>query len=958
MARRPGYGSRHMSDVTTSGDEGGLLERSHERAVFSKAFERTAGGSGSLVVVTAGAGLGKSALLDDAARRAAGSGYRVLRAEGQPLEREYAFSVVLGLFDRVVAQLDGAGTERLFSGAAARARRLFQDGDVRGGFPVLHGLFWLTASLAEQGPLAIVVDDAQWADAASLRFLAYLASRIDEVPAVLVVAVRTGEDADDPALDAIIGQPGALVVHPAPLSPAAVAALVGILPADAGPAFAGEVHRMTNGNPLLVKEVLVDLASAAGHDTTDGGRDRPLSVGAALPTVERRLRRLASPAVRLADAAAILHEGAPLAVAARVADLSIRVARSAAADLRAAAILGDTDPVRFTHPVVRDTVVAGIGDRAGALHARAADALAGADAPPDVVAPHLVAAPPGGSAAAVAILCRVARRALRAGQPAPAVSYLRRALAEPPSPDDRAELLAALAEAEAAAGDGAWHDHLEEAVRAEPDGDRRAGRREPVARVLYNAGRLGEAADLFDAALRDLGGGDGGTRSLRLLTGLAQATLVDVTRRAATVDLVEAALGGSTAADTPERRALLGYLAYAKSIAGEARREVVDLAGRALDPDVISDIEVAGGISFFPATLALLFADAGDELDAVLDRASAVADRTGHPGLFAAVANTRAALNRNRGNIAEAVTDGNESRRAAGLGANIILPGIAANLADALLEQGDAARARTVLELPDDGIPYSDGASYNTWLWARGRVRMASGDVPRALNDFLECRRRQEQMGASNPATIHWPFDAAVALAQLDRRGEAERVLGEALTAARRFGAPRTLAAALRTGAHLARGDERIALLDEAIVVVDGTPWTLELMKGLLDLGTTLVDVGRAADAVPPLRRALELAHRGGALAVEQQALRLLRAAGVRPRRFASTGVEALTPAERRVAQLAADGLTNREIAEARFVTVKAVEYHLANIYRKLGITSRSQVAETLPSAVREAANR
>ena len=130
--------------------------------------------------------------------------------------------------------------------------------------------------------------------------------------------------------------------------------------------------------------------------------------------------------------------------------------------------------------------------------------------------------------------------------------------------------------------------------------------------------------------------------------------------------------------------------------------------------------------------------------------------------------------------------------------------------------------------------------------------------------------------------------------------------------------------------------------------MLEGSPARLEQARALADLGAALRRAGRRVDAREPLRAALELAHACGATALEETARTELVASGAKPRRQALSGAESLTPSERRVATMAAEGLTNRDIAQSLFVTPKTVEVHLSSAYRKLGIGSRTQLAAAL----------
>jgi DNA-binding CsgD family transcriptional regulator len=197
-----------------------------------------------------------------------------------------------------------------------------------------------------------------------------------------------------------------------------------------------------------------------------------------------------------------------------------------------------------------------------------------------------------------------------------------------------------------------------------------------------------------------------------------------------------------------------------------------------------------------------------------------------------------------------------------------------------------------------------------------------------------------------------WRSQAALALRELGDRAEARRLAGEELDLARAWGAPRALGAALRVAGVVEGGADGLALLGEAVEVLADSPARLEQAKARTELGAALRRANRRSQAREQLRRALELATTCGAAPLAVRAESELLATGARPRRIALSGVESLTPSERRVAEMAAEGPTNREIAQALFVTAKTVEVHLSSVYRKLGISSRSQLSAALARAV------
>ena len=165
------------------------------------------------------------------------------------------------------------------------------------------------------------------------------------------------------------------------------------------------------------------------------------------------------------------------------------------------------------------------------------------------------------------------------------------------------------------------------------------------------------------------------------------------------------------------------------------------------------------------------------------------------------------------------------------------------------------------------------------------------------------------------------------------------------------WGTPGYLGQALTVSGLIRGGDEGLAQLDEAVAHLERAPASRELARSLIELGAALRRRGERKAAREPLRRALDLASAGGLVATAQRARDELRVTGAKVRRAESSGLDALTPSERRIVDLAAGGASNPEIAQALFVTVKTVEMHLGNAYRKLGIGSRRQLAALLAPA-------
>jgi DNA-binding NarL/FixJ family response regulator len=252
----------------------------------------------------------------------------------------------------------------------------------------------------------------------------------------------------------------------------------------------------------------------------------------------------------------------------------------------------------------------------------------------------------------------------------------------------------------------------------------------------------------------------------------------------------------------------------------------------------------------------------------------------------------------------------------------------------ALAGSGLAAR-------PPSGMP---GAML---LCARGELHLAAGRHAEARDAFRSARHRLEWLPHANEELLGWRVGLARAKAALGEHDAAATLAAEAVAAAHATANPRALGIALHAQGQLAR-DDGIETLREAVDVLAATNARLQHAHALVDLGAALRRANRRRDAREPLREGLDLAHRCGATALEERARIELAATGARPRRATLTGVEALTPSELRIARMAADGLTNREIAQQLFVTTKTVETHLRHVFQKLDVAKRTELAPKL----------
>jgi DNA-binding CsgD family transcriptional regulator len=196
-----------------------------------------------------------------------------------------------------------------------------------------------------------------------------------------------------------------------------------------------------------------------------------------------------------------------------------------------------------------------------------------------------------------------------------------------------------------------------------------------------------------------------------------------------------------------------------------------------------------------------------------------------------------------------------------------------------------------------------------------------------------------------------WGAFLAIGLAGLGRGNPARALAFLYRRGARTWGTPRVIGIGLHATGVVRGGEKGIALLREAVATLENSPARLEHAKALTDLGAALRRAGHRAEAREPLRQAMEMARRGGAVAVAKRAHEELEATGETLGRFAPVGVESLTPSERRIAALAAEGKTNRQIAQTLFLSVKTVESHLRGAYRKLDIERRAELPAALQTA-------
>jgi DNA-binding CsgD family transcriptional regulator len=929
-----------------------LLEREAELALLGALLDRARGGDGAAAVIEGPPGIGKTALLRKTAELATANGFTVLQARASQLEQGFTFGVARQLLERRVRQAASAEQRRLLSGVAEDARPALGLGGAQtdSGLQSMHGLYWLVANLAGDGPLLLAVDDAHWADGSSLRWLVYMAQRLAGLPLALLVTSRLSEPgAEQDLLDALTLDDVTQPVRLAPLSQEAVGVLVGAgLPGAAAPEFDVACHDSTGGNPLLVRELLRELA-ANGVRPTDVQADSLGSFGidAVARSVRRRIGAVGCDAHSVADAVAVFGDGPSVAEVAALTGYDESVVREAAVALAAVDVLRGDSPLVFVHPLVQSSVYDSIpAVHRSALH-RSVAGLRDALSDPEAVAVHLLRVEPRADRQVVEILRAAAASVTGRGAPDAAATFLRRALQEPPGDEVvRAEVLVELGEAEAAANLDGFEPHLSAAIQMYSDRSdhaKAAAIALSLGTALLHVGAWGRSFEVLEKAWPTIDPDSD-------LAALIEAEMLAV---AHTYPPVRPRIAGRVnayrrrlARGEPIDAVVLGGL-----VAWLLRDEPpADVAVQAAET-VLADFVRGGGTPrstvMAKAHYVLVGASRLTRAGALCDDMAAVAQRRGWPLVMAWTACFSSDASFRQGEVIKAE---GQARVAWDIGVGG--PGLpprdarlrataAGLLINALVARGELAEAQSIDDVVGTALPERP----DMFLAGRAELRLAQGRTEEAVADLQEVGTLLD--GEFHKPVQNWRLRLAVALASTGVQDEARALTIAELEQARRWQVPLVVGQAL---VGLGVVTSSVETLSEAVTVLEGTEGRLDHALALIELGALLRRSGSPAAAREPLRAGMDLAARCGATAYADRAHEELVAAGSRPRRDRRflTGAEALTAGEFRVAALAATGLTNREIAQRLYVTQAAVQFHLRNTFRKLGIAARSELGEAL----------
>jgi DNA-binding CsgD family transcriptional regulator len=735
------------------------------------------------------------------------------------------------------------------------------------------------------------------------------------------------------------------VLQPQPLSASAAAIWVRRDHPGASDRVCAAFAEASGGNPFYLRELLA--GTGAGELEADSfagpGDATPESIRS---SVAARIERGGADARALSEAICVFGSAGTLHDASRLASLEASEAAAAADALLELEILAAVDPPSFVHPVVAAAVRDAIPPaRRGLAHREAARLLDERGADDEAVASQLLEAASGSGEWAIAALERAGARAIERGSPATATRYLSRALDEAPEPPRRGAILAALGLAEAAAGEDGGAARIEEAVALIIEPIERASSLFELAMVYVHQGRYPRSAAAAARGLEELG-----SLTDPLAESLAVArdnstVWVDLTDAAATLERAELAISRADPA-APAGRSALANAAVALAFTDSTCKRIGEVARCAIDGREPT-ADPFDSHAFPVAAYALVVAGDPEAAEEAMAGAVEAAQARGSVLELAAAVHARSVARLELGRVADAVTDAEGAVEAGRWGWGATLPFAHSRLVLGYIEQGRLDEAERALELPGGEARWAVNATYGTWLLARAELMLATGEATQARDQLDLCGRLADLVHAFNPGVIAWRGAAARAFLALGARERAHQLAAEEVALARRFGCRGPLGAALRVEA-LAGDSDPIASLRESVSVLEKSQSRLELARSQVELGAALRRSGSIREAKEMLRGGLDLAHRCGATTLAARAREELRVAGARPRRDALSGVEALTPSERRVAALAAVGRSNPEIARELMVTRRTVEMHLSAVYTKLEIASRDELDPTL----------
>ena len=933
-----------------------LVGRAAEREAIAAALETIRAGEGVILAIEGEPGIGKSRLLDFL--EAAADGCTALAGRASEFEIDLPFALWTDALDRHLDQLgerrlsqlglDDPGALSVVLPSLAALAAEPPSGDRHRTHRALRDLL---ERLAGARPLVLCLDDVHWADDASVDALAALVRRPPSGPLLLAIAGRESRLAQplESALQEALRGERVVQLTPGPLSRREAIELVG--------RDAAAIYSESGGNPFFLEQLARAGAGAGVGAGTTGDGEVPRVVAAAL---ESELAALTPEARRLLDAAAVAGDPFELGLAAEVAELSEEAGLNTLDELLARALVRPAAAPRefaFRHPVVRHAVYGAIarGARLGA-HSRAARALERSGAGPVERAHHVEQAARPGDEDAIELL-EAAAGALRSRAPASAARFEAAALRLLPDRPDQAErrthLQTLLAEAQSASGQPvAALATLVEALRTSPDAQR-LRLAVAAANAEWLLGRNDEARRRLQIILAELPAEPSADR-IRLRLAL---TLTALSAR----DLGEASRQMSDA--LADARAIGDPVFEAAALAATALIRVSEAEGReaaaAVDESTLALGRLSGEqlATRLPGLwmqgrarhwLGQFEAALGD-----LERGLSMAAATGRESVELLLTVEKVATQVELGRLQEAVATGEEGLERARLSSNgTMLLWAHSALASALLAAGEVQAAlQHATDAAETGAPPGFHAAGQPG-WCMGATLTAAGNPERGSDALLEAFGGPDLSALVPVQVARAAADLAEAQLAAGDLEAAETTVAAGEAAASRAGTDWALGVArlARAGLLLARGEAKEAATTSAAAGEGAAGAPLLSARALLMHGRALAASGRQQEAVEALKAAESAFDGFGARRLHGEAVRELRRLGHRVVRSAEGDrgagpLAALTAREREIAELVAAGRTNREVADQLVLSPRTIEAHLRNIYGKLGVRSRVELA-------------
>lgn len=942
-----------LGRVPPTGSSSFLVGRTAEADVLRRSAEAACAGRAGLVTLMGPPGIGKTTLLHSFTASDACRGMTLLHGACREIDAGTGYGGVRALFGSLDLSPEEAAASPWLRGGARRALPALTTGSAAeepsAAYSVMHGLYWLAANMMTERPLLLVLDDVHWCDERSLAWVDFLLRRSDDLPLLVLFAQRTEIEPVAPAVLAdIAARRSSVTLQLSPLTRQDVVELVGhVYPGPVAPAFAQSVATLPGGNPMLLSSLLLEL-KRAGVRPDDEGAQHVGEVGGYVVADSVRGILAGQPEwVRgLARVIAVLGE-APAERVAALTGLPLALVEDGTRALRQAEIIA-VDRVDLVHDLVRAAVLEEAGaDELAELRTSAALLLSDEGRPSEEIASQLLLLPELSAPWMPAVLRDAAAQAGSRAAPEAAARYLRRALeAEPGS----LQLQLQLAQCVSQINPGEAVQILRSALEAPMDIRTKAGVALQFGTVCVTAQESPTAVRVLAEVLEDLEGElppEPGPEDLELRTRLQAVLLMTGADEKKTINAVRERAGQMALplGDTPAQRQMLAMRAMLDTLGSGTSQECVEKSKRAMR----SADGLVEAWSLFAASFTLSLADEPEDALGAVDQLLRVSQQNAAAWSYVLALASRSFTLHGIGALPEALADAQASVDIISderWGHTSSMPQIALGMV--LTDLGEPQRAEDVLNTIARPHLERFVVEHPWYALVRARTRWSLGDVHGGLDLLHECGRSLEECGIANPVFLPWWLDAAGMLLDLGRAEEARELAAHGSELAHRWGTPRSLALAALGRGLTTPGEAGVELLEDSVELFAGSPARGEHARAEFLLGRALLAEGDRRSARDHLRAAAGLAQRCGTLKLGELARTLLIEAGGRMRKMSESPLDMLTGMERKVADLAASGTSNRGIAEALFVTVRTVETHLTSAYRKLGVTRRADLAAVL----------